>query len=147
MLCYIRNILGPDGTHGVDQGFGFQAFFGYGGSFLERMLQRVFLCLLRRYRSVAFLPSACGRFDCQAFIRREAAVPFRAQLGHAGAILAFLLARPPAQSAFHFGVVDTEAFRFGLDNGGAPREFIRRGTVDSGDPEAVAILFNWVAKL
>src|ERR1039457_6250877 len=108
VLRYIRNILGPDGTHGVGQGFGLKAFFGYGGSFLERMLKGVFLRLLGRYRIVALSPSAASRLNRQALLLREATVTFGAQLRHARRRFALLLARPPAQLAFRFGVVNTD---------------------------------------
>src|ERR1035438_3582189 len=109
------------------------------------MLKSVLFRLPRRYRIVAFSPSAASRFDRQALLLREAAVPFGAQLRHARRRFALLLARPPAQLAFRFGVVNTEAFRFGLNDRSAARKFVHAGTVDSGQGEAVAMLLNSVA--
>src|ERR1700723_2207216 len=104
------------------------------------MLQRVCFRLLGSYRGVTFFPSGVGRAKGKPLIIREAAVPFRAQVRHAGAVFAFLLACLAAEIALRFSVVDSEPFRLGVDDGTPAREFFNCGAFDPGQPEAFAVL-------
>src|ERR1039457_2235612 len=109
------------------------------------MFKGILFRLPRRYRIVAFSPSAASRLNRQALLLREAAVPFGAQLRHARRRFALLLPCLSPELAFRRRVVNTEAFRFGRNDRSAARKFVRGGTVDSGQGEAVDMLLNSVA--